>query len=82
MVCAWIFFDKLQKTVIFKSRIINNILDAKGFVFDSATAVQTIAKDPTWEDMVIFKYIFERSNTYMHVAYIDDNFVYLFYKFR
>ena len=31
------------------------ILDAKGFVFDSATAVQTIAKDPTWEDMVIFK---------------------------
>ena len=58
------------------------ILDAKGFVFDSATAVQTIAKDPTWEDMVIFKYIFERSNTYMHVAYIDDNFVYLFYKFR
>ena len=38
------------------------ILDAKGFVFDSATAVQTIAKDPTWEDMVTFIYIFERSN--------------------
>ena len=56
MVCAWIFFfDELQKTVIFKSRMIIIILDAKGFVFDSATAVQTIAKDPTWEDMVIFK---------------------------
>ena len=41
------------------------ILDAKGFVFDSATAVQTIAKDPTWEDMVIFKEIF-----YLDISYI------------